>query len=213
MSLVNVSQFSELKLYQPLYQQMKDYTRSRTENSPDVIWLLEHQGVFTQGLAGKKEHILDPGEIPVIQSDRGGQVTYHGPGQLMIYTLIDLKRLNIGIKHFVRSLESTIIALLKQYGINGHTQCNAPGVYVDGDKICSLGLRVSRGCTYHGLSLNVNMDLSPFTRINPCGFRHLKMTQISHFIPTISVQAVMQDVLPLLLEHLTLNPVNGPIGA
>lgn len=200
---INVSQFSTLQPYQPLYEEMKEYTRLRTPNSPDAIWLLEHQAVFTQGLAGKKEHILDAGNIPIIQSDRGGQVTYHGPGQLMIYTLMDLKRLNMGVKPFVRHLENAIIELLQQYNITGHTQCDAPGVYVDNAKICSLGLRVSRGCAYHGLSLNVNMDLSPFKRINPCGFHLLQMTQISDFIPNIGIQTVMQDVLPILLTRLS----------
>ncbi|MBN9288168.1 MAG: octanoyltransferase [Gammaproteobacteria bacterium 39-13] len=200
---ISVSRFSTLQPYQPLYEQMKEYTRLRGQDSPDAIWLLEHHGVFTQGLAGKKEHILDAGDIPVIQSDRGGQVTYHGPGQLMIYTLIDLKRLNMGVKQFVRHLENTVIELLQRYDILGHTQCGAPGVYVNDAKICSLGLRVSRGCAYHGLSLNVNMDLSPFKRINPCGFHLLRMTQISDFIPNISVQTVMEEVLPILLAHLS----------
>ncbi len=204
---MNILTFSELQPYDVLFAQMRAFTLSRTAQTEDALWLLQHTPVFTQGQAGKPEHILNPGDIPIVQSDRGGQVTYHGPGQLMIYTLFDLKRLNLGIKTFVQKLENTVIQLLKQYDIDAHTQCNAPGVYVNGAKIGSVGIRVRHHRTYHGMSLNVNMDLSPFTRINPCGFSQLKMTQISDFIPSISVKDVMQDITPLILENFT--PVVG----
>jgi lipoyl(octanoyl) transferase len=198
---ISLCQYSQLQQYQPIYQQMREYTLNRTAQTPDALWLLEHYPVFTQGQAGKAEHVLDAGAIPVIQSDRGGQVTYHGPGQLMIYTLFDLKRLNIGLKTYVRKLEQSIIDLLQSYGILAHTKCNAPGVYVDNAKICSLGLRVRHQRTYHGMSLNVNMDLSPFSQINPCGFSQLKMTQIRDYIPHITITKVMQDIQPLLLAY------------
>jgi lipoyl(octanoyl) transferase len=199
---IKVSHYKEPVAYSDIFQAMRTYTLQRTENTPDAIWLLQHEPVFTQGQAGKAEHILQPGDIPIIQSDRGGQVTYHGPGQLMIYTLFDLKRLNFGLKRFVRKLEQSIIRLLHQYGIDAHTQCNAPGVYVNDAKICSMGLRLRHHRVYHGLSLNIKMDLSPFTRINPCGFRELKMTQISDFVPDISVEQVSHDVLPYLNQEL-----------
>jgi lipoyl(octanoyl) transferase len=201
-SPIHISQFHALQAYQPIYELMRTFTHARTENSVDEIWLLEHEPVFTQGQAGKSEHILNPGNIPVVQSDRGGQVTYHGPGQLMIYTLCDLKRLNVGIRAFVVILENTIIELLKGYGITAQNRCDAPGVYVDNAKICSLGLRVRRGNAYHGLSLNVKMDLTPFSGINPCGFKQLAMTQISDFVPDITMQKVIEDVMPILLANL-----------
>jgi lipoyl(octanoyl) transferase len=198
---VNISQFPPLQDYTAIFQQMKQYTLQRNENTADALWLLQHAPVFTQGQAGKPEHILDPGDIPIVQSDRGGQVTYHGPGQLMIYLLYDLKRLRFTISTFVQTLQNSIIELLAKYAIPAQTQCTAPGVYVEGAKICSLGIRVRKGCAYHGLSLNVNMDLSPFRRINPCGVSQLKMTQIHDFIPNINVQTVIDDVIPILLTH------------
>lgn len=203
MTSPSIFQFCEPQEYTSTYQQMRDYTLNRTDETPDAIWLLQHHPVFTQGQAGKPEHIHDIGDIPLIQSDRGGQVTYHGPGQLMIYTLFDLKRLNSSIKIFTNKLQEIIILLLHQYKITAHTQCAAPGVYIDGAKICSLGLRVRHGRTYHGLSLNVKMDLSPFKRINPCGFTQLKMTQISDFVPNIMMTTVTQDLLTLLTQQLT----------
>lgn len=199
---VEVVEFSQLQAYQPIFEKMREFTMQRTQFTPDSLWLLEHEPVFTQGQAGKAEHILAPGDIPVVQSDRGGQVTYHGPGQLMIYTLCDLKRLNVGIKQFVNKLQQTIIDLLAEYDIQGSTKCEAPGVYVNEAKICSLGLRVRRGYTYHGLSLNVCMDLEPFTRINPCGFKQLNMTQIQDFHPLITLDTVIQDIVPLLQHKL-----------
>ncbi|MEP4486697.1 MAG: lipoyl(octanoyl) transferase LipB [Halioglobus sp.] len=158
---------------------MRRYTDTRTAESPDQLWLLQHPRVFTQGQAGKAEHVLAPGDIPVIQVDRGGQVTYHGPGQWVMYWLIDLRRRNLGVRKLVDTIEQTAVALLGQYGINAAPEPAAPGVYVDGSKIASLGLRVRKGCSYHGLSLNVDMDLEPFSRINPCGYEGLRVTSMA----------------------------------
>lgn len=187
--------------YEQTWQRMMTLTDARTENTSDEIWLLEHPPVFTQGLAGKAEHVLNPGDIPVVQADRGGQVTYHGPGQLVAYVLFDLRRLNLGIRQMVRLLEQSVIDLLGSYGVVANGRCDAPGVYVEDAKICSIGLRVRKGCTYHGIALNVAMDLEPFSRINPCGFKQLQMTQMNHFVPAINVQ----DAIPLLLKHIERN--------
>jgi lipoyl(octanoyl) transferase len=164
--------------YHQSWQAMTEFTNQRTPDTPDQLWLVEHPPVFTQGQAGKAEHLLFPGDIPVVQTDRGGQVTYHGPGQLVAYPLLDLRRLNFGVRELVTRIEQTIIATLAHYGIESAAKADAPGVYVNGDKIASLGLRVRRGCSFHGLALNVAMDLSPFQRINPCGYQGLAMTQI-----------------------------------
>jgi lipoyl(octanoyl) transferase len=158
---------------------MQEYTNKRDESSPDELWLLEHHPVFTLGQAGKHEHLLDPGQIPVIKTDRGGQVTYHGPGQLIAYILLDLRRANMGVRTLVSYLEESVISLLGEYGIGAAARRDAPGVYIDGSKVASLGLRVRRGCSFHGLSLNVDMDLSPFKRINPCGYPGLQVTQLA----------------------------------
>lgn len=198
MMVPTVTCYDTHQRYEDIHSFMRQFTNERTEETLDAIWLLEHFPVFTQGQAGKKEHIKDAKSIPVIQSDRGGQVTYHGPGQLMIYTLFDLKRMEIGIKRFIFLLQQSVIELLKQYGVHAHTKDNAPGVYVEEAKICSLGLRVRKGCTYHGLSLNVDMDLQPFLQINPCGFSQLKMTQIRDFVPDITLQKVIKDIVPIL---------------
>jgi lipoyl(octanoyl) transferase len=164
--------------YAAVWAEMAAFTDGRTRDTPDELWLLQHPAVFTQGQAGRAEHLLDPGEIPVIQTDRGGQVTYHGPGQLVAYLLVDLRRLGLGVKGLVHLLEGAVIGLLAGYGIEAEARAGAPGVYVAGAKIASLGLRVRRGCTYHGLSLNVDMDLTPFLRIDPCGYPGLAVTQI-----------------------------------
>lgn len=161
--------------YQPTWQAMRDFTDGRTEDTPSELWVVEHPPVFTQGQAGKPEHLLVPGDIPVVQTDRGGQVTYHGPGQLVIYLLISLREAGIGIRRLVRVMEDAIIGLLDGYGVEAEARSDAPGVYVDGRKIASLGLRVRRGCTYHGLALNVSNDLEPFQRINPCGHAGLEV--------------------------------------
>ena len=163
--------------YMPIWQKMQDFTDTRDENTPDEIWLVEHESVFTQGQAGKDEHLLAPGDIEVIKVDRGGQVTYHGPGQQMMYVLFNLRRLKIGVRELVTWLEECIIESLAEYGIQAYAKADAPGVYVNDSKIASLGLRVRRGCSFHGLALNVNMDLSPFLRINPCGYAGMNMVQ------------------------------------
>jgi len=165
--------------YSAAWAEMRAFTDGRTQDTPDELWLLQHPPVFTLGQAGRAEHLLDPGEIPVIQTDRGGQVTYHGPGQLVAYLLVDLRRGGLGVKGLVHLLEGAVIGLLAGYGIEAEARADAPGVYVAGAKIASLGLRVRRGCSYHGLSLNVDMDLTPFLRINPCGHPGLAVTQLA----------------------------------
>ena len=165
--------------YMPIWQKMQSFTDTRDEHTADEIWLVEHEPVFTQGQAGKAEHLLNTGDIEVIQVDRGGQVTYHGPGQQMMYVLFNLRRLNIGVRELVTWLEECIIDTLKDYDIDAYAKADAPGVYVNDSKVASLGLRVRRGCSFHGLALNVNMDLSPFLRINPCGYSGMAMTQMT----------------------------------
>ncbi|WP_230467999.1 lipoyl(octanoyl) transferase LipB [Biostraticola tofi] len=187
---------------------MHDFTDRRDARTPDELWLVEHPQVFTQGQAGKAEHLLMPGDIPVIQSDRGGQVTFHGPGQQILYVLIDLKRRKVGVRQLVTVLEQTVVDTLAQLDINAYARADAPGVYVDQKKICSLGLRIRHGCSFHGLALNVAMDLSPFLRINPCGYAGLEMTQVSHFVAGIQTR----DVAPLLIAScLTLLKVEQPV--
>ncbi|NND66230.1 MAG: lipoyl(octanoyl) transferase LipB [Halioglobus sp.] len=165
--------------YAPTLDAMREFTDRRGPNTPDELWLLQHPRVFTQGQAGKAEHVLAPGDIPVVQVDRGGQVTYHGPGQWVLYLLIDLRRRRMGVRDLVDVIERGVVALLADYGISAAAQQGAPGVYVDGAKIASLGLRVRRGCSYHGLALNVDMDLEPFSRINPCGYEGLAVTSMA----------------------------------
>lgn len=164
--------------YLPTLEAMRRLTAERDGSTPDEIWLLQHPRVFTQGQAGKAEHLLAPGDIPVVQVDRGGQVTYHGPGQLVGYLMLDLRRLGLGVRELVTAMEQSLVDVLAGYGIEAAPKADAPGVYVAGDKIASLGLRVSRGCSFHGLALNVDMDMSPFQRINPCGYAGLKMVQL-----------------------------------
>lgn len=188
--------------YNQVYQSMVEFTDGRDELTGDEIWLVEHPAVFTQGRHGKAEHIINPQEVPVVQSDRGGQVTYHGPGQAVIYFLFDLKRLNIGIKNFVCLVERSCIRLLKQYDIESHTIAKAPGIYVDHAKIASLGLRVKKGLTYHGIAINTRMDLTPFSYINPCGYQHLKMTQIHVHNPMIDVYKVLTEYAQIICENL-----------
>jgi lipoyl(octanoyl) transferase len=186
---------------------MTEFTNQRTTETPDQLWLVEHPPVFTQGQAGKAEHLLFPGEIPVVQTDRGGQVTYHGPGQLVAYPLLDLKRLKIGVRDLVTYIEETIIATLAHYQIESSAKPDAPGVYVDGKKIASLGLRVRRGCSFHGLALNVDMDLSPFLQINPCGYEGLAMTQIKDLIPDPpSLNQVQQQLVREFARKLGYEP-------
>jgi lipoyl(octanoyl) transferase len=205
-----------LRDYESTFAQMRTFTDTRTADTPDELWLLQHPAVFTQGQAGKAEHLLMPGDIPVVQSDRGGQVTYHGPGQLVVYFLVDLNRLGYGIRSLVTRIEQAMVDVLASYDIKAYADREAPGVYVDGAagragraKIGSLGLRVRRGCSYHGLSLNVAMDLEPFSRINPCGYQGLRMTQVAELGGPAAVDSVAADLLPLLLRHLGLRQQAG----
>lgn len=191
--------------YQPCWQAMQNFTNQRKEDTQDEIWLLEHPPVFTQGQNGKPEHILNPGDIPVVPIDRGGQITYHGPGQLVAYVLVDLKRKKLNIRQFVTILEKSIIDVLATYQIEAFSQCKAPGVYVENKKICSIGLRIRRGCSYHGLAFNVNMDLEPFSRINPCGFKELEMTQISALSPVKDMNEVETKLIHSLMQNLGYN--------
>lgn len=180
---------------------MRLFTDSRNENTRDEIWLLQHPPVFTQGLAGKPEHILNPRTIPVVQTDRGGQVTYHGPGQLVLYALIDLKRKQLHTREFVHKLEQCIIDVLSQMNISAKSKCEAPGVYVNDEKICSIGLRVRKNCSYHGIAFNVDMDLTPFSYINPCGFQQLKMTQVKAHNVIASIESVKQAITGVFLKN------------
>jgi len=198
-----------LREYEPVWHQMQDFTDRRTPDTPDEIWLLQHPPVFTLGQAGRREHLLDPGEIPLLQVDRGGQITYHGPGQLILYLLVDLRRRRLGVRQLVSLMEQAVIGLLGSYGIQAEARPDAPGVYVAARKIASLGLRVRRGCSYHGLSLNVNMDLAPFRRIDPCGYPGLEVTQLIDEKGPGDLNQVGQDLrcqLDLLLGY---NPDNG----
>ncbi len=167
--------------YNDMLEAMQAFTAERNDNTCDELWLTEHQAVFTLGRAGKKEHVLNAGDIPLLRSDRGGQVTYHGPGQLIGYTLFDLKRLDLGVKQFVGAIEQALINFLANNAIEGVRRADAPGIYVNKQKIAALGLRIRRHCAYHGFSLNIDMDLSPFSRINPCGYAGLAVTQLSNF--------------------------------
>ena len=167
-----------LRPYQEIWDAMRAYTAARDATSEDQIWLIQHPPVYTQGQAGKPEHLLAPGDIPVIQIDRGGQITYHGPGQTVMYLLLDIRRAGIGIRALVSLIEESVIGYLQEQGISAQARADAPGVYVDGKKIASLGLRVRGGCTYHGVALNVDMNLEPFSRINPCGLVGMQMTQL-----------------------------------
>ncbi|MFW3572007.1 lipoyl(octanoyl) transferase LipB [Kosakonia cowanii] len=186
-----------LQPYAPVSQEMHDFTDRRDDDTPDELWLVEHPPVFTQGQAGKAEHVLAAGDIPVIQSDRGGQVTYHGPGQQVMYVLINLKRRKIGVRELVTLLENAVINTLAQLDIVANARPDAPGVYVDGKKICSLGLRIRKGCSFHGLALNIDMDLAPFMRINPCGYAGMEMTQVSKLVENAS----MDKIRTILIQH------------
>ncbi len=188
--------------YLETWEKMKDFTQQRDKQDADEIWLLEHPSLFTQGQAGKEEHLLAPGDIPVIQVDRGGQVTYHGPGQLVAYVMVDLKRLGIGVRDLVSVLENSVVNVLKENDISAYPKADAPGVYVDEQKIASLGLRVRRGCSFHGLALNVDMDLSPFERINPCGYQGLKMLHMKARNHTVSLSNVKIQLANQLAELL-----------
>jgi lipoyl(octanoyl) transferase len=184
---------------------MQRFTDERDSGTPDEIWFLEHPPVFTLGMNANRSHVLAPGDIPVVQIDRGGQVTYHGPGQLVVYPLIDLRRARLGIRDLVTALERSVIELAAQYGIAAECRRNAPGVYVSGSKLASVGIRVRRGSSYHGLAVNVGLDLGPFSRINPCGYEGLKMTQFSELGGPDSVVEAADALQPHLLRALSLS--------
>lgn len=170
-----------LQDYEPVWQAMKSFTDERDAETDDALWILQHKRVFTLGQAGKEHHLLAPGDIPVVKVDRGGQVTYHGPGQLVVYLMLDLKRMGIGPRELVSRIEQSIVNLLSHYGLEAYPRDDAPGVYIDNRKIASVGLRIRNGKSFHGLSLNVEMDMEPFSRINPCGYSELEMIQLSDF--------------------------------
>lgn len=194
--------------YLSCWQAMQEFTNQRHAETLDEIWLLEHDPVFTQGQNGKAEHILNPGDVPIVQTDRGGQVTYHGPGQLMGYTLIDLKRKRFNVRELVTRLEQSIIDLLAEYKITAVAKRDAPGVYVEEKKICSLGLRIRRGCSYHGMAFNVSMDLRPFSRINPCGFAELKMTQFAELGGPTETLETGRQLINYLMKNLGYTSAN-----
>jgi lipoyl(octanoyl) transferase len=191
--------------YDETFAAMKDFTDRRDSKTADEIWLLQHRPVYTLGLNADPAHVIAPDDIPVVKADRGGQVTYHGPGQLVVYTLIDLKRAGLGIRELVSALENSVIALVGRHGIDAAARCDAPGVYVDGRKLASVGLRIRRGCSYHGLSLNVSMDAEPFTRINPCGFDDLSVTQLADLGVPIDFDAIGADLTALFVAELGLD--------
>jgi lipoyl(octanoyl) transferase len=200
----NALGFRDLGLidYEPTWQAMKRFTDCRTRDTADEVWLVQHPPVFTQGQSGKPEHLLLPGDIPVVQVDRGGQVTYHGPGQLVAYLMLDVRRLGFGVRDLVTRIEHSLIALMASYGVTAAAKADAPGVYVDGAKIASLGLRIRNGCSFHGLALNVDMDLAPFKRINPCGYAGLAMTQLSDHTGSIEFAEVSARLRAQLVKHL-----------
>jgi lipoyl(octanoyl) transferase len=187
-----------LVAYEPTWRAMQAFTRSRDPQTEDQLWLVEHPPVFTLGLAGRREHVIAPGDIPVVATDRGGQVTYHGPGQAVAYLLLDLRRRGLGVKELVRRLEQGVIELLAAYGVEGVRRAGMPGVYVKDAKIAAIGLRISRGCSYHGIAVNTSMDLEPFGRIDPCGYPGLASTRLADWGVRDSMDAVQQK----LSEHL-----------
>ncbi|MFD3305951.1 lipoyl(octanoyl) transferase LipB [Alteromonas macleodii] len=190
--------------YEPIFEAMKRFTDERDQNTQDEIWLVEHDAVFTQGQAGKAEHILMPGDIPIVQVDRGGQVTYHGPGQQVIYLMLNIKRRKLGVRHLVTAMEEAVVGLLEKYGVTAYPKPDAPGVYVDEKKVCSLGLRIRNGCSFHGLALNVNMDLSPFQRINPCGYAGMEMIDTARLNGPTTLETAGNELTHLLLEALSI---------
>lgn len=206
-AIVNVHRFGwQPQPYRPIWRAMQDFADTRDAQTPDALWLLNHEPVFTQGKNGRAEHVIAPGDIPVVAIDRGGQVTYHGPGQIMAYVMLDLKRLGIGIRSLVSALEQAMIATLADYGIDAHARPDAPGVYVGTAKIGSIGLRVRRGTSYHGLALNVDMDLEPFQRIDPCGFHGLAMTQVRDQGSPRDLDTVGNDLSVHLCRTLKVRP-------
>ena len=195
--------------YEPVFEAMQAFTDTRDADAPDELWVVEHEPVFTQGLNGKPEHLLDTGDIPVVQVDRGGQVTYHGPGQIVIYLLVNVRRKAVGVRAMVTAMEHSIINLLSGFGITSEARPDAPGVYVNNAKVAALGLRIRRGCSYHGLSLNHDMDLSPFQRINPCGYQGLEVTQLKDLGISSSWQEIAWALCGNLVEELKYSSHSG----
>lgn len=191
--------------YEPVFEAMKAFSERRDEQTVDEFWFVEHDPVFTQGQAGKPEHVLAPGDIPVVQVDRGGQVTYHGPGQLVVYLLMDVRRSGSGPRQVVSAIERAIIKVLSSYGIESFARPDAPGVYIDGAKIAALGLRFRQMKSYHGLSFNLDMDLEPFTRINPCGYKDLQVAQLREFQNPVQWDEVSNRLLECLMKELGYN--------
>jgi lipoyl(octanoyl) transferase len=208
--LLAVRRFPGLQAYEPVWRAMQAFTDARTPETPDELWVVEHEPVFTLGQAGKWEHVLAPGDIPVLPVDRGGQVTYHGPGQLVVYPLIDLRRAGIGVREFVQKIEQAIIDTLAEWNIIAVRKKGAPGVYVGGAKIAALGLRVRRGCTFHGLAFNINMELEPFRRINPCGFQGLEVVQLADLGGPSRLAEVETVLLAALASQLGLEVEPAP---
>ncbi|HTW38333.1 MAG TPA: lipoyl(octanoyl) transferase LipB [Steroidobacteraceae bacterium] len=192
--------------YEPAWRAMQRFTDARDATTADEIWFLEHLPVFTLGMNGKREHVLAPGDIPVVETDRGGQVTYHGPGQLVVYPLIDLRRGGLGVRDVVEALERAVIGYVRELGIEARSRRDAPGVYVAGRKLASVGLRIRRGASYHGIAINVRMDLEPFNRINPCGYAGLEMTQLADLAPGVTLDQVGSGLEPRLLAELEQRP-------
>jgi lipoyl(octanoyl) transferase len=190
--------------YEPTWRAMQELTLARDASTPDEIWFLEHPPVFTLGMNAAREHVLAPGDIPLVQIDRGGQVTYHGPGQLVVYPLLDVRRLGLGVRQLVVALETAIISMVAQWNIHAVGRRDAPGIYVDGRKLASIGLRIRRGCSYHGLAFNVAMDLGPFRRINPCGYQGLEVTDLRTLGVELELRTAAQMLAPHLLEALAL---------
>ena len=188
--------------YVPLWHAMRAFTDERDKSTPDEIWFCEHPPVFTLGLNAAKEHLLAPGDIPVVQIDRGGQVTFHGPGQLMVYPLIDIRRAKIGVRTLVTALEQSVVDLAAEFGVEAAAKPEAPGVYVRGDKLASVGLRIRRGASFHGMALNVDVDMEPFSRINPCGYRGLEMTDLRRLGIELGLECAADKLLPHFLAHL-----------
>jgi lipoyl(octanoyl) transferase len=200
--------FAGSQAYQPILDAMREFTDLRGPDTPDELWLLEHPPVFTLGQAGREEHLLNPGPIPVIKVDRGGQVTYHGPGQLVVYVLLDLRRAGLGVKRLVGQLEQAVIELLATFDVVAERRADAPGVYVAGAKVASLGLRIRNGCSYHGLALNVDLDLAPFLRINPCGYPGLAVTRVSDLVPGISTAQIETGLVRSLESALEMRAIS-----
>ena len=198
--------------YEPVWHAMQAFTDARNADTPDEIWFTEHSPVFTLGVNASRDHLLAPGDIPVVQIDRGGQVTYHGPGQLMIYPLIDLRRSGVGVRPLVTALEQSVVDLAAEFGITAASRADAPGVYVDGVKLASIGLRIRRGASFHGMALNVDVDLEPFSRINPCGFTNLEVTTLARLGAERDLETVQRQLLPHFLKHMGFADVTTSIA-